>query len=123
MIAKFWFLVLRVLIKSIDFNYKTLSCFQGEKACAEREMKKLHAQKITLERDISKQGQISERRRDSMVDRRSSIFDAKRPKGLSIAFDQVMQVNISCFTFKCPHLVPSGLHELVCCFTFVHMPH
>ncbi|WOG87596.1 hypothetical protein DCAR_0206826 [Daucus carota subsp. sativus] len=64
---------------------------EGEKACAEREMKKLHAQKITLERDISKQGQISERRRDSMVDRRSSIFDAKRPKGLSIAFDQVMQ--------------------------------
>ncbi|KAK1357414.1 Centromere-associated protein E [Heracleum sosnowskyi] len=64
---------------------------EGEKACAEREIKKLHAQKNILERDISKQSQISERRCDSVVDRRSSIFDPKRPKGLSIAFDQSMQ--------------------------------
>lgn len=63
-------------------------------------MKKLHAQKIILERDINKQGQISERRRDSVVDRRSSIFDPKRPKGLSISFDQIMQVNESCFILK-----------------------
>lgn len=63
-------------------------------------MKKLHAQKIILERDISKQGQISERRRDSVVDRRSSILDAKRPKGLSIAFDQVMQVNVFALFLK-----------------------
>lgn len=67
-------------------------------------MKKLHAQKIILERDISKQGQISERRRDSVVERRSSIFDPKRPKGLSVAFDQTMQVTVSCFIVNLPRL-------------------
>ncbi|KAL8089861.1 hypothetical protein AgCh_039355 [Apium graveolens] len=88
---------------------------EGEKACAEREMKKLHAQKIILERDISKQGQISERRRDSAVDRRSSIFDPKRTKGLSIAFDQSMQEdykNLEVLAFEMETTIASLEEEL-----------
>ncbi|KAK2991263.1 hypothetical protein RJ640_023677 [Escallonia rubra] len=52
---------------------------EGEKACAEREIKQLHGQKVILERDISKR------------DRCSIGFDPKRTKGVAVSFDQTMQ--------------------------------
>ncbi|KAK3020705.1 hypothetical protein RJ639_046568 [Escallonia herrerae] len=52
---------------------------EGEKACAEREIKQLHGQKVILERDISKR------------DRCSIGFDPKRTKGIAVSFDQTMQ--------------------------------
>ncbi|GLT88112.1 hypothetical protein SLE2022_061510 [Rubroshorea leprosula] len=53
---------------------------EGEKAFAEREVKRLQGQKILLERDICKCDSIAGRRRDS-------VFDTKKAK----AFDQTIQ--------------------------------
>ncbi|KAG5537103.1 hypothetical protein RHGRI_024518 [Rhododendron griersonianum] len=64
---------------------------EGEKACAERELKKLHSQKALLERDINKRESLAGRRRDSVVDRTSNVFDPKRAKGLPASFDQTLQ--------------------------------
>ncbi|KAI8543894.1 hypothetical protein RHMOL_Rhmol08G0254000 [Rhododendron molle] len=64
---------------------------EGEKACAERELKKLHGQKALLERDINKRESLAGRRRDSVVDRTSNVFDPKRAKGLPASFDQTLQ--------------------------------
>ncbi|XVE95776.1 hypothetical protein REPUB_Repub02eG0129000 [Reevesia pubescens] len=60
---------------------------EGEKALAEREMKRLHGQKTLLERDISKRDSLAGRRRDSVFDRNSKVFDPKRAKAL----EQTMQ--------------------------------
>ncbi|KAK6149072.1 hypothetical protein DH2020_016597 [Rehmannia glutinosa] len=54
---------------------------EGEKSCAERELKRLQSQKAMLERDMSKRESIIGRRRDSTIDRSSNIFDHKRNKG------------------------------------------
>ncbi|KAK6124670.1 hypothetical protein DH2020_041592 [Rehmannia glutinosa] len=54
---------------------------EGEKSCAERELKRLQSQKAMLERDMSKRESIIGRRRDSNIDRSSNIFDHKRNKG------------------------------------------
>nr|GMD43022.1 kinesin-like protein KIN-7O isoform X1 [Ipomoea batatas] len=64
---------------------------EGEKACAEREIKILHGQKAILERDINKHDSIVGRRRDSVVDRSSSVFEAKRAKGAAFLAEQTMQ--------------------------------
>ncbi|THF98498.1 hypothetical protein TEA_005993 [Camellia sinensis var. sinensis] len=64
---------------------------EGEKACAERELKKLHAQK-SLQRDISKRESLAGRKRDSIIDRSSNVFDPRRAKGLSVSYDQTFQV-------------------------------
>ncbi|XP_057506191.1 LOW QUALITY PROTEIN: kinesin-like protein KIN-7O [Actinidia eriantha] len=64
---------------------------EGEKACAERELKKLHGQKALLERDISKRESLAGRRRDSVVDRSSNVFDPRRGKGLAVSIDQTLQ--------------------------------
>ncbi|XP_019187796.1 PREDICTED: kinesin-like protein KIN-7O isoform X2 [Ipomoea nil] len=64
---------------------------EGEKACAEREIKILHGQKAILERDINKHDSIVGRRRDSVVDRSSSAFEAKRAKGAAFLAEQTMQ--------------------------------
>ncbi|KAM7270281.1 hypothetical protein ACFE04_029495 [Oxalis oulophora] len=63
---------------------------EGEKAVAEREVKRLHSQKTLLERDISKRDSLAGRRRDSVADRGSKLFDPKRTKGPSVA-EQTMQ--------------------------------
>ncbi|XP_014502744.1 kinesin-like protein KIN-7O isoform X2 [Vigna radiata var. radiata] len=55
---------------------------EGEKAYAEREIKQLRGQISLLERDINKRDSLAGRRRDSIVERGSKIFDPKRPKGL-----------------------------------------
>lgn len=54
---------------------------QGEKSCAERELKRLQSQRAVLERDMSKRESIIGRRRDSTIDRSSNVFDQKRAKG------------------------------------------
>lgn len=64
---------------------------EGQKAFAEREVKRLHGQKTLLERDISKRDSLAGRRRDSMVDRSSKMFDSKKSKGLAASFEQTMQ--------------------------------
>ncbi|RVW35955.1 Kinesin-like protein KIN-7O [Vitis vinifera] len=74
---------------------KTLA---GEKAYAEREIKQLHGQKTLLERDISKRDSLACRRRDSVVDRSSKMFDPKRAKSHAVPFEQTMQIEygLSC---------------------------
>ncbi|VFQ71703.1 unnamed protein product [Cuscuta campestris] len=64
---------------------------EGEKACAEREIKLLHGQKATLERDINKHDSIIGRRRHSVLDRSSNAFEAKRAKGSTSLAEQIMQ--------------------------------
>lgn len=59
-------------------------------------MKKLHGQKSLLERDINKRELLAGRRRDSVVDRSSNVFDPKRAKGLPASFDQTSQVIKQC---------------------------
>ncbi|XP_007028491.2 PREDICTED: kinesin-like protein KIN-7O isoform X3 [Theobroma cacao] len=60
---------------------------EGEKAFAEREIKRLHGQKTLLERDISRRDSLAGRRRDSVFDRNSKMFDPKKAKAL----EQTMQ--------------------------------
>ncbi|XP_022747090.1 kinesin-like protein KIN-7O [Durio zibethinus] len=60
---------------------------EGEKAFAEREIKRLLGQKTLLERDISKRDSLAGRRRDSVFDRNSKVFDPKKAKAL----EQTMQ--------------------------------
>ncbi|KAL2318095.1 hypothetical protein Fmac_031971 [Flemingia macrophylla] len=64
---------------------------EGEKAYAEREIKRLHGQNSLLERDINKRDSIAGRRRDSIVERGSKMFDPKRPKGLAFSLEQTLQ--------------------------------
>jgi len=52
----------------------------------------LHGQKTLLERDISKRDSLAGRRRDSMVDRSSKMFDPKKSKGLAASFEETTQV-------------------------------
>lgn len=66
---------------------------QGEKAFAEREIKRLHGQKTLLERGISKQDSIASKRRDSTVERSSKVFDRKRAKSSFALSEQKMQVS------------------------------
>lgn len=65
--------------------------FKGEKAIAEREIKRLHGQKTLLERDISKRDSLASKKRDSIVDRSSKVSDIKRGKSFSVPYEQ-MQV-------------------------------
>ncbi|OMP05888.1 hypothetical protein COLO4_08473 [Corchorus olitorius] len=60
---------------------------EGEKAFAEREIKRLHGQKALLERDISKRDSLAGKRRDSVFDRNSKMSDPKKVKAL----EQTMQ--------------------------------
>ncbi|KAK4485521.1 hypothetical protein RD792_008163 [Penstemon davidsonii] len=64
---------------------------EGEKSCAEREIKRLQGQQVKLERDMSKRESIIGRRRDSTVDTSSNIFDRKRAKGSSALVEHAMQ--------------------------------
>lgn len=55
----------------------------------------LHGQKAILERDINKHDSIIGRRRDSVVDRSSNAFEAKRAKGAAFLAEQTMQVTMA----------------------------
>ncbi|XP_076950142.1 kinesin-like protein KIN-7O [Bidens hawaiensis] len=57
---------------------------ESEKAAAEREIKRLHSQKAVLERDMTKRETIAGRRRDSVMDRSSNIFDSRKVKGPAV---------------------------------------
>lgn len=64
---------------------------EGEKAFAEREVKRLHGQNTLLERDITRLDSISGRRRDSVVDKTSKVFDPKRGKSPSVPYEQMQE--------------------------------
>ncbi|XP_019245888.1 PREDICTED: kinesin-like protein KIN-7O isoform X2 [Nicotiana attenuata] len=64
---------------------------EGERACAEREIKRLNGQRAILERDINKRDSIIGRRRDSVVDRSSNMFDSKRAKNSSVCAEHAVQ--------------------------------
>ncbi|CAI9099661.1 OLC1v1036517C1 [Oldenlandia corymbosa var. corymbosa] len=73
---------------------------EGEKACIERENKRLHNQKAILERDISKRDSVVGRKRDSIVDRSSNVFDPKRGRGLAIAVEQEEHRKLEVLAFE-----------------------
>ncbi|XP_059646136.1 kinesin-like protein KIN-7O isoform X2 [Cornus florida] len=85
----------RTRLRETEFKLKNAiqekTKLEGEKACANREIKLLHGQKAILERDISKCDSLTGRRRDSVIDRSSNVFEPKRAKGLSVAIEQTMQ--------------------------------
>jgi centromeric protein E len=68
-------------LKETDFKLKNAiqekTKLEGEKASAEREIKRLLVQNSLLERDISKRGSLACRRRDSVIDRTSKVFEQK----------------------------------------------
>ncbi|XP_041024589.1 kinesin-like protein KIN-7O isoform X2 [Juglans microcarpa x Juglans regia] len=75
-------------LKETEFKLKNAvqekTKLEGEKASAEREIKRLLGQNSLLERDISKRDSVAGRRRDSVI-------DPKRAKGSSVFFEQTMQ--------------------------------
>ncbi|KAH9649180.1 kinesin-like protein KIN-7O [Citrus sinensis] len=64
---------------------------EGEKAFAEREVKRLHGQNTLLERDITKLDSHSGRRRDSVVDKTSKMFDPKRGKSPGVPYELMQE--------------------------------
>ncbi|KAL8162959.1 hypothetical protein V2J09_014448 [Rumex salicifolius] len=72
---------------------------EGEKANAEREIKKLNGQRVLLERDISRQQSrdpmrresVTGRRRDSFVGMGSNVSEFRRPKGNENNLQQALQ--------------------------------
>ncbi|KAK3228736.1 hypothetical protein Dsin_000617 [Dipteronia sinensis] len=82
-------------LKETEFKLKNAiqekTKLEGEKAFAEREIKRLHGQKILLERDISKRDSIAGRRRDSIVDRNSKVFDSKKGKNPGVSYEQMQE--------------------------------
>ncbi|KAM1079722.1 hypothetical protein TB2_014129 [Malus domestica] len=62
---------------------------EGEKASAEREIKRLQSQNSLLERDMNKRESLAGRRRDSVNDKGLKTSDPKRAKNL--AFEQTLQ--------------------------------
>ncbi|XP_021744564.1 kinesin-like protein KIN-7O [Chenopodium quinoa] len=63
---------------------------EGERANAEREIKKLHSQKALLERDICKRDSLAGRRRESYVDRPRAA-DSKKMRGQENVMQQTLQ--------------------------------
>lgn len=72
-------------------------------------------QNSLLERDISKRNSLAGRRRDSVIDRNSMVFDTKMAKGLAVPFErtsQVVKVGLSeCLMYYC-----RINHAKHCCF-------
>ncbi|KAH9680276.1 kinesin-like protein KIN-7O [Citrus sinensis] len=64
---------------------------KGEKAFAEREVKRLHGQNTLLERDITKLDSLAGRRRDSVVDKTSKMFDPKRGKSPGVPYELMQE--------------------------------
>lgn len=52
----------------------------------------MHGQNSLLERDINKRESLAGKRRDSISDKGSKIFDPKKAKGLAAPFEQTLQV-------------------------------
>ncbi|XP_042054805.1 kinesin-like protein KIN-7O isoform X2 [Salvia splendens] len=73
---------------------------EGEKSCAERELKRLQGQKAMLERDMSKRESNIGRRRDSAIDRSSTVFDQKRSKGSLPDLEQFKNLEVLAFEME-----------------------
>ncbi|KAK4771629.1 hypothetical protein SAY87_032161 [Trapa incisa] len=75
-------------LKETEFKLKNVvqekTKLEGEKASAEREIKRLHGQKALLERDISKRESFAGRRRESFM------IDSRKPRSQSVV-DQTIQ--------------------------------
>ncbi|XP_073119255.1 kinesin-like protein KIN-7O isoform X2 [Henckelia pumila] len=75
----------KLKLKEVEFKLKNAvqekTKLEGEKACAEREVKRLHGQKTLLERDMSKRDTLFGRRHETTTERSSNMFDQKRAKG------------------------------------------
>ncbi|PON38650.1 Kinesin-like protein [Parasponia andersonii] len=85
----------KVKLKDTEFKLKNVmqekTKLEGEKAFAEREIKRLQGQNSFLERDINRRESLAGKRRDSVVDKISKMGDPKRSKGLTVSFDQTLQ--------------------------------
>ncbi|KAL0359617.1 UNVERIFIED_CONTAM: Kinesin-like protein KIN-7O [Sesamum angustifolium] len=100
----------KLKLKDMEFKLKNAvqekTKLEGEKSCAERELKRLQSQKAMLERDMSKRESIIGRRRDSTIDRSSNVFDQKRTKGstalteLEVLSDELYLSNSELSTLK-----------------------
>ncbi|XP_021866877.1 kinesin-like protein KIN-7O [Spinacia oleracea] len=81
-------------LKETESKLKTLmqekTRFEGERANAEREIKKLHSQKALLERDICKRDSLAGKRRDSCVDRPRAV-DSRKIRGQESITQQTLQ--------------------------------
>ncbi|KAL8210011.1 hypothetical protein R6Q57_006743 [Mikania cordata] len=73
---------------------------EGEKAYAEREIKRLQSQKSNLERDMAKRETTAGRRRDSVMDRGSNIFDSRKVKGCGVTVDQEEYKKLEVLAFE-----------------------
>lgn len=49
----------------------------------------MHGQKTLLERDITKRDSLAVRKHESVIDRTSNLFDAKKGKGHAVPFEQL----------------------------------
>ncbi|KAK2456779.1 kinesin protein KIN-7O [Trifolium repens] len=70
---------------------------ESEKAGAEREIKRLHGQNSLLERDISKRDSLAGRRRDSIAEKSSKMFDPQRPKGPAFSLEEHKKLEVFAF--------------------------
>ncbi|XP_038905073.1 kinesin-like protein KIN-7O isoform X2 [Benincasa hispida] len=64
---------------------------EGEKAAAEREIKRLVGQNSLLKRDMNKRDSIAGRRRDSIIDRSSKGLDPDRAKSFVLPYEQILE--------------------------------
>ncbi|XP_022935551.1 kinesin-like protein KIN-7O [Cucurbita moschata] len=64
---------------------------EGEKAAAEREIKRLVGQNSLLKRDINKRDSIAGRRRDSIIEKSSKGLDPDRAKSFVLPYEQILE--------------------------------
>ncbi|KAF5177436.1 Kinesin-like protein kin-7o [Thalictrum thalictroides] len=87
----------KMKLKESDFKLKNAiqdkTKLEGEKAQAEREIKKLHGQMSLLERDICRRDSLAGRVRDSFADKRreSKALDANKARDYAVQNEQIMQ--------------------------------
>lgn len=85
---------------------------ESEKASAEREIKRLHSQKAILERDINKRESTAGRRRDSVLDRSSNVFDPRKGKGFGVNIDQEEYKKLEVLAFEMERTIASLEEQL-----------
>ncbi|XP_031273912.1 kinesin-like protein KIN-7O [Pistacia vera] len=105
-------------LKEIDYKLKNAiqekTKLEGEKAIAEREIKRLHSQRTLLERDISKRDSVASKKRDSIVDRGSKVFDPRRGKSFGMPYEQMQEdyKNLEVLAFEMETTIASLEAEL-----------
>ncbi|KAK0592909.1 hypothetical protein LWI29_027637 [Acer saccharum] len=110
-------------LKETEFKLKNFiqekTKLEGEKAFAEREIKRLHGQKILLERDINKRDSLAGRRRDSVVDRSSKVFDSKKGKNHGVSYEQMQEdyKNLEVLAFEMETTIASLEEELAAAYS------